>query len=125
MLSEFILFFIIIVVGTGGELCVSRAMKETGEVKDFRPRALLAVVLRALHVRWMWLGVAMMAAAFFSLLAVLSFEKVSFVVPVTALSYVVGALGGRFFLGERVSLQRWIGILLVCAGVTLVLIGRK
>jgi drug/metabolite transporter (DMT)-like permease len=125
VLSEFILFFIIIVVGTGGELCVSRAMKETGEVKDFRPRALLQVILRALHVRWMWLGVGMMAVGFFSLLAVFSFEKVSFVVPVTALSYVVGALGGRFFLGERVSVQRWIGILLVCAGVTLVLIGRS
>ena len=125
MLSEFILFFIIIVVGTGGELCVSRAMKETGEVKDFRPRALIQVILRALRVKWMWLGVGMMAVGFFSLLAVFSFEKVSFVVPVTALSYVVGALGGRFFLGERVSLQRWIGILLVCAGVALVLIGRK
>lgn len=125
MLSEFILFFIIIVVGTGGELCVSRAMKETGEVKDFRPLALIQVILRALRVKWMWLGVGMMAIAFFSLLAVFSFENVSFVVPVTALSYVVGALGGRFFLGERVSLQRWIGILLVCAGVMLVLIGRK
>jgi drug/metabolite transporter (DMT)-like permease len=73
----------------------------------------------------MWFGVGMMAIGFFSLLAVLSFENVSFVVPVTALSYVVGALGGRFFLGERVSLQRWTGILLVCAGVTLVLIGRS
>ena len=48
---------------------MSRAMKETGEVKNFRPRALLAVVLRALRVRWMWLGVGMMAIAFFSLLA--------------------------------------------------------
>jgi drug/metabolite transporter (DMT)-like permease len=100
-------------------------MKETGEVKDFRPAALVEAIFRALRVRWMWFGVGMMAIGFFSLLAVLSFENVSFVVPVTALSYVVGALGGRFFLGERVSLQRWTGILLVCAGVTLVLIGRS
>jgi len=124
--SEFIfLMFFIVVFGTVGEIFVSRAMKENGEVKNFRPGALIAVILRALRVRWMWLGVAMMAVAFFSLLAVFSFANVSFVVPVTALSYVVGALGGRFFLGERVNLQRWIGILLVCAGVTLVLIGRS
>jgi drug/metabolite transporter (DMT)-like permease len=122
---EFIFFFFIIVFGTVGEIFVSRAMKETGEVKNFRPVALVEVILRALRVKWMWLGVGMMAIGFFSLLAVFSFENVSFVVPVTALSYVVGALGGRFFLGERVSLQRWIGILLVCAGVTLVLIGRR
>ncbi|MGA3316028.1 MAG: EamA family transporter [Candidatus Korobacteraceae bacterium] len=125
-MSEFIfLMFFIVVFGTVGEIFVSRAMKENGEVKNFRPGALIAVILRALRVRWMWLGVAMMAVAFFSLLAVFSFANVSFVVPVTALSYVVGALGGRFFLGERVNLQRWIGILLVCAGVTLVLIGRS
>jgi drug/metabolite transporter (DMT)-like permease len=124
--SEFIfLMFFIVVFGTVGEIFVSRAMKENGEVKNFRPVALFAVILRALRVKWMWLGVAMMAIGFFSLLAVFSFENVSFVVPVTALSYVVGALGGRFFLGERVNLQRWIGILLVCAGVTLVLIGRS
>ena len=125
MVSEFIFFFFIVVFGTTGEIFMSRAMKETGEVKDFRPAALIEAIFRALRVRWMWFGVGMMAIGFFSLLAVLSFENVSFVVPVTALSYVVGALGGRFFLGERVSLQRWTGILLVCAGVTLVLIGRS
>ena len=125
-MSEFIfLMFFIVVFGTVGEIFVSRAMKENGEVKNFRPVALLAVILRALRVKWMWLGVGMMAVGFFSLLVVFSFANVSFVVPVTALSYVVGALGGRFFLGERVNLQRWIGILLVCAGVTLVLIGRS
>jgi drug/metabolite transporter (DMT)-like permease len=125
VVSEFIFFFFIVVFGTTGEIFMSRAMKETGEVKDFRPAALIEAIFRALRVRWMWFGVGMMAIGFFSLLAVLSFENVSFVVPVTALSYVVGALGGRFFLGERVSLQRWTGILLVCAGVTLVLIGRS
>jgi drug/metabolite transporter (DMT)-like permease len=125
VVSEFIFFFFIVVFGTTGEIFMSRAMKETGEVKDFRPAALIESIFRALRVRWMWFGVGMMAIGFFSLLAVLSFENVSFVVPVTALSYVVGALGGRFFLGERVSLQRWTGILLVCAGVTLVLIGRS
>ncbi|MGB8769524.1 MAG: EamA family transporter [Candidatus Korobacteraceae bacterium] len=125
MASEFILFFFIVVFGTMGEIFVSRAMKQTGEVKDFRPLALVGVILRALRIKWMWLGVGMMAIGFFSLLGIFSFENVSFVVPVTALGYVVGALGGKFFLGERVSLQRWIGILLVCAGVTLVLIGRR
>src|ERR1019366_1465196 len=81
------------VAGTAGELCVSRAMKETGEVKDFRPAAVVKVILRALRVKWMGIGVGMMTLAFFSLLAVLSIEKVSFVVPVTALRYVAGALG--------------------------------
>jgi drug/metabolite transporter (DMT)-like permease len=118
-------FFMIVVAGTGGELCVSRAMKQTGEVTDFRPRAIIRVIFRALRNQWMWLGVGMMTLAFFSLLAILAIENVSFVVPVTALSYVAGALGGVFFLREHVSSRRWIGIALVCIGVTLVFLGKS
>jgi drug/metabolite transporter (DMT)-like permease len=73
----------------------------------------------------MWAGVALMATAFFSLLAVLSKENVSLVVPVTALSYGAGALGGKLFLGEKVTPRRWAGVLLVCAGVALVVVGRS
>ena len=122
---EVVLFTLIVVSGTGGELCVSRAMKHIGEVHDFRPRAVLGVILRALRVGWMWAGVSMMALAFFSLLGALSFLNVSFVVPVTALSYVAGALGAMFFLRERVSSRRWVGVFLVSLGVTLVFLGRK
>ena len=122
---EVILFLLIVVAGTGGELCVSRAMKAVGEVKDFRPAAIARVILRALRVGWMWAGVGLMALAFFSLLGALSILNVSFVVPVTALSYVAGALGAVFFLGERVSRRRWVGVFLVSLGVTLVFLGES
>lgn len=122
---EFILFVLIIVVGTWGELCLGKAMKETGELEHFHFSAMFRLLYEALKVKWIWIGVAMMTLAFFSLLLLLSFEDVSFVVPVTALSYLVGAVGGIFFLGERVSPQRWIGISLVCVGVSLVVIGSK
>jgi drug/metabolite transporter (DMT)-like permease len=121
---EVLFFSLIVVAGTAGELCVSRAMKQIGEVHDFRPAALGRVFLRALSLKWLWIGIGLMTVGFFSLLAILSFENVSFVVPVTALGYVAGALGGRFFLGERVNWRRWAGILLVCAGVTLVVMGK-
>jgi drug/metabolite transporter (DMT)-like permease len=124
-LREAIFLFLIVASGTGGELFVSRAMKQVGEVTDFRPAAIVRFILRAVRVGWMWLGIAMMALAFFSLLALLSVENVSFVVPVTALSYVFGAIGGRFFLKERVSPERWIGVFLVGLGVTLVFLGGR
>jgi drug/metabolite transporter (DMT)-like permease len=121
---EFLFLFIIVVAGTGGELCVSRAMKVVGEVHDFRPAALARFVFRAMRVGWMWIGITMMALAFFSLLAMLSIENVSFVVPVTALSYAAGAVGAMLFLHERVSPQRWLGVLIVCVGVTIVWLSR-
>ena len=122
---EFLFLFLIVAAGTGGELCVSRAMKTLGEVHDFHPAALARFVLRAIRVGWMWVGIAMMAVAFFSLLAMLSIENVSFVVPVTALSYAAGAFGAGVFLRERISAQRWVGVALVCIGVTLVWLSRQ
>src|ERR1700685_4300393 len=123
-MRELIFYFLIIGAGTGGELCVTRAMKAVGEVRDFRPVAVMRVIIRALRVSWMWVGLTLMGIAFFSLLVVLSRENVSFVVPVTALSYAAGALGGKFFLGEQVTRRRWAGVGLVCIGVALVVVGR-
>ena len=122
---EPIFLILIVAAGTGGELCISRAMKTVGEVHDFRPAALARFVWRAIRVGWMWTGIAMMTIAFFSLLAMLSMENVSFVVPVTALSYAAGAFGALIFLHERISPQRWVGVLLVCVGVTLVWLSRR
>ena len=124
-MSHFILFALIVVAGTGGELCVSRAMKVVGEAPSLRPIEVAKVVLRALRVSWMWLGVGMMALAFFSLLGALAIYNVSFVVPITALSYVVGAFGGVVFLHEHVSFQRWLGVLLISIGVALVFLGKN
>ncbi|HWY58594.1 MAG TPA: EamA family transporter [Terriglobales bacterium] len=124
-MRELIFYLLIIGAGTGGELCVTRAMKAVGEVKDFRPAALMGVAIRALRVSWMWIGLMLMGTAFFALLAMLSMENVSLVVPVTALSYAAGALGGKFFLGEQVTRKRWTGVLLVCIGVALVIMGRR
>lgn len=121
---EALLFFFIVVAGTGGELCVSRAMKSIGEVHDFRPQALLRFVFQALRLPWMWVGVALMSLGFFSLLAILSFRDVSFVVPFSALSYAAGAFGAKVFLGERITRHRWLGIAIVTLGVTLVWLSR-
>jgi drug/metabolite transporter (DMT)-like permease len=122
---EFIFLFLIVAAGTAGELCVSHAMKAVGEVHDFRPAALLQFVRRAARVGWMWIGIALMTVAFFALLAMLSMENVSFVVPVTALSYAAGAFGAALFLREKITTQRWLGVLFVCLGVTLVWLSRR
>ncbi len=121
---QIIMFTLIVVAGTGGELCLSRAMKHVGEATSFYPGDIARHILRALHIPWMWLGVGMMALAFFALLGALSRYNVSFVVPVTALSYVAGAVGSVLFLKEKVSPTRWMGVLIVTLGVFLVFLGK-
>lgn len=117
------IFAILVLSGAGGEIAISYAMKQIGEVHCFTPHALFAVFKRAVRLPWLWVGVALIGTGFFSMLMLLSWENVSFVVPSTALSYAVGALGAKFFLGETVNNIRWIGVLLVCIGVALVWLG--
>ncbi len=78
-------------------------MKLLGEVHDFRPRAIVAFVLRALRVGWLWFAVLLMAVSFFAFLTMLSWFPVSFVIPATSLAYVAGAIGAKLFLGEQLN----------------------
>ena len=123
-IKKIALFFCVVCASTAGELCISRAMKSIGEVTNFRPMALLKTIWSAMQIGILWVGLALMTVAFFSMLMLLSMENVSFVVPATALSYAAGAYGSRVFLGERVAHLRWAGVVLVCIGVALVWQGK-
>jgi multidrug transporter EmrE-like cation transporter len=108
---------------TGGEIAITRGMKASGEPERLRPRELAQFLGRALHNGWFWAGVPLMALSFYSLLVLLSWEPISFVIPASAMSYVVGTFGAKYILGEDVCAARWIGVALVCAGVALVALG--
>jgi drug/metabolite transporter (DMT)-like permease len=122
-MGEALLLAVLIFGTSGGEIAMSRGMKSVGEPERLRPRELLSFLGRALRNGWLWVGVPLLAIAFYSLLVLLSWKAISFVIPASALSYVVGTLGAKYILREDVSPARWIGVLLVCAGVALVAAG--
>jgi len=72
----------------------------------FRPMVALGVVLLVL-----WLA---------SRMALLSWADLSYVLPVTAVGYVLVAIAGRVLLHEQISAKRWAGIALIMLGVMLV-----
>lgn len=90
-------------------------MQQLGGIGD-SPLALVG----ALFHPWVALGVALLIVWTLTHMALLSWADLSYVMPVTAISYVVTAFAARLLLGENVSLARWIGIVLITAGVTLV-----
>src|ERR1019366_10243341 len=71
----------------------------------------------ALFQPWVALGVLLLIVWQLSRMALLSWADLSYVVPVTAVGYVVVALLGRIFLDERITMARWAGIGLIVAGV--------
>ena len=116
-----LLFTLFILCSTGGEIIITHAMKIVGEPTRLRPREILIFLGRALGNAWFWAGIPLLAASFYLLLMLLSWEPISLVIPASALNpYVFGTLAAKYFLGEKISPGRWAGVALVCAGVALV-----
>jgi multidrug transporter EmrE-like cation transporter len=118
-----LMFFIC--CSTGGEIAMTYGMKQVGEPESFRPMALLRFIGKAVRNVWVWFAVPLLAASFYSLLILLSWAPLSVVIPASAFNYVVGTFGAKHLLKEHVSAKRWMGVAMVCIGVTLVLLTGK
>lgn len=104
-----------------GDVLLARAMKQVGDVHHlWRRVGFWTVVGRVLSNPNLFLGVAAMAVAFFSLLFTLSWGDVSLVAPAAAsLTFIGNAFAAKIFLHEKVDRRRWIAAMLVAAGVAL------
>ena len=78
------------------------------------------VYLRSMLDPAVAVGIVMLILALLVRLALLSVADLSFILPMTAIGYVLAAILGRFFLHEAVSPQRWMAVALIFAGTALV-----
>lgn len=120
-LNAWLAILAVVISSSAGDVLLSRAMKQIGDLGQLRRRrGLLFVALLVLRNRYFLLGVGCMAVAFYSLLFGLSWNDVSLIGPAAAsLTFVANALAARVFLHERVDHRRWAAALLVAAGVVL------
>jgi uncharacterized membrane protein len=79
-----------------------------------------AVYIRAMLDPFVALGIAMLILSLLTRLALLSLADLSFVLPVTAIGYVLAALFGKLFLHEDVTTRQWLGTVLIFVGTALV-----
>ena len=103
-----------------GNVLLSKGMKQIGEVKSYTPADLLPVFVKTFSSGTIWLGIASLLVFFVSYLLLLSWADFSFVQPVCAIGYAGVAVLSYFLLGEIISPMRWVGLVLICAGVALV-----
>jgi uncharacterized membrane protein len=67
-------------------------------------------------------GVALLILWTLARMTLMSWADLSYILPVTAMGYVLSAIAGKVFLAEQISWLRWSGTLLIVAGI--VLVGR-
>lgn len=71
---------------------------------------------------WVLVGVLCLGGFFFLYLAALSWDDLSYVMPLTALSYLFAAVLAKFCLREDISWIRWTGIIVIVVGIALVVL---
>ena len=99
-----------------GEAFIAKGMKQMGDASALG----LWKSLPHFANPWVIAGVVLTAVFFVFFSWSLSWADLSFVQPLTALSFVFGVLIARWWLGETVSWWRWVGVAVIIAGVTLV-----
>jgi drug/metabolite transporter (DMT)-like permease len=98
----------VVLLNTGGNALLSVGMKSAN-----------ASLIQSLLNPWVIGGIVMLVAWTLARMQLLSVADLSFVLPVTAIGYVLNALIGGFWLGEHISRARWGGTLLIMAGTVL------
>jgi drug/metabolite transporter (DMT)-like permease len=76
--------------------------------------------LRAMLNPYVFLGIAMLMASLLTRMALFSVADLSFVLPMTAMGYIVSVFFGRTFLHEYVSPAHWVGAILIFTAIALV-----
>jgi uncharacterized membrane protein len=107
---------LVILTNVLGNFSLSHGMRQVGETVSFSIAAYLAVFANP----WVIVGVILLIIWLLAELSLLSWADLSYVLPITAIAYVLTALLGRLAGGERVTAHRWIGILLITAGAVVV-----
>jgi drug/metabolite transporter (DMT)-like permease len=102
--------------GAGGDALLSRGMKQAGAIDVHH----LLNVFAALANPYILLGIVSLLIFMWSYMTALSFADLSYVMPATAISYVLMTLLSIFWLHEHVGAERWSGILFIVTGVGIV-----
>ena len=76
--------------------------------------------IRAMLDPFVAVGVVSLIVALLTRMVLLSLADLSFVLPVTAVGYIIAAFLGKVVLHEVVTTQRWMGTILIFLGAALV-----
>ncbi len=110
---RYLVLLAVVFFGSIGDTLLSRGMKEVGEIHLSNWTQAISAIANP----WVAAGIVCLCVFFGSYLASLSWADLTYVLPATAIGYVVLAFLSKFFLHEQISLARWAGIALITAGV--------
>lgn len=105
---------------TLGDLFMAKLLRPYENFQLQRLSQLQELALQILGSHTFWLAITCFLAFFITWLSVLSYEELSFALPLTSITYILNAFLAGPILGEHVSPMRWLGTIIIGIGVVIV-----
>jgi uncharacterized membrane protein len=116
MAKLLIILFIGLVFESTGIVLLKKGMNRLDKVKTVTVSEIVRVVKAAVTNSYILLGMFFQALFFICLLILMSESDISFLWPLTALSFVFSTIAAILFLDEHVSSVRWVGVVFIMIG---------
>jgi len=119
-LKTYCMILIMVIFGPLGNVLLAKGMKGVGSAATWSFSQLPEVFHQVFTAGFIWLGIGSLITFFVAYMLILSWADFSYVQPASTVSYLVVALLGSSFLGERITPLHWAGIAVICLGVLVV-----
>jgi drug/metabolite transporter (DMT)-like permease len=119
-MSVLLLVLICVIFGVIGQLIMKKGTNMIGviTIRDIFSMKLFSVVFQ----KYIFIGIVLYVLSSMIWLVALSQAEVSFIYPLIGIGYILTAILAWLFLGEKLTLFRFFGILLICGGVYLIVL---
>lgn len=116
----FIKLTIAMISTTLGDIFLAQAVRELPPIQLTGLSEFGGLLLSIICLGKFWLALSLMAVFFFLWMNILATEELSYVLPMTAMTYIINAFLVGPILHESVSPLRWVGTVIIGAGVAIV-----
>jgi drug/metabolite transporter (DMT)-like permease len=113
------------ILETFTNFCFKKGALPGSTLQITNPSEALIFLKTVLLSGFLWLGLFSVILTFIIWSAILSKIDLSVAVPIASLSYILVPLVSIFFLHEKITALRWLGIFFILAGVIFVSLSTK
>ena len=116
MLKLLLILIVGLVFESTGVILLKKGITSVGDLHGVTAPEIFRIVKTGATNPQILLGVFFEALFFLCLLVLMSKSEISFLWPLTALSFVFATFAAMIFLGESVSWIRWVGVAFIMLG---------
>ena len=116
MIKLLLILIVGLVFESTGVILLKKGMTHIGDMNGYTAAEIFRVFKAGATNPQILLGVFFEALFFGCLLILMDKSDISFLWPLTGLSFVFATFAAMIFLGESVSIVRWLGVILIVIG---------